>query len=801
MPPKKKVNPKKKGKAVDLYASLTPEERLAQSADAKNRGNTAFAAKDFPVALEAFTEALALDPTNHVFFSNRSATYLQSAKVKEAVADAKKCITLKPDWGKGYSRLGAALFYRKDYDQAEDAYTKGIAVDPENAQLQQGLAQVHAAMKAGDMSTNTTATMLEKRREIEERVEQAQREQAVQAQRDAKANAQGNKSLNEGVSACIGIDLGTTYSCVGVWKDNTVEIIANNEGSRTTPSWVSFGGDERLVGDAAKSQAAGNPENTVFDVKRIIGQQFNDPKVQKDLKFFPFKVIEGSDGQPQVQVEFKGETTLYAPEQISSMVLVKMKEIAEAYLGVEVESAVVTVPAYFNDQQRQSTKDAASIAGLDCKRVINEPTAAALAYGLDRSNKLEAGVKSNVLIFDLGGGTFDVSILSISGGDEKVFEVQATGGDTHLGGEDFDNSMVTFLSEEFKRKHKLDVSSSARAVRRMRTACEKAKRMLSTGTTATIDLDSLVDGVDFSTTFTRAKFESLNAEHFGRCMSTVDAVMTDAKLAAADINDIVLVGGSTRIPQVQDMLRAKFDGQELCKNINPDEAVAYGAAVQGAILSGVVSDATNSLLLVDVTPLSMGIETTGRVMSTLIKRNTPIPVRKTKVYSTEEDYQTSVDVVVFEGERACTDGNNQLGEFRISGLERAKRGEPKVEVTFNIDANGILHVSAQDQKTLAKASTTISNNRGRLSQEQIDAMVADAEKFKDEDQARVEVIELRNEVEGMVYSGISSAVEVGNENAEEKLRDIQGWLDLNPQASLQELQGKQRRLERIFEKK
>jgi len=586
----------------------------------------------------------------------------------------------------------------------------------------------------------------------------------------------------------------------GVWKDDSVEIIANNEGNRTTPSWVAFSGNERLVGDAAKTQAASNPANTVFDVKRMIGQQFNDQKVQDDIKHFPFTVVEGSEGGPEIKVDFMGETKYFAPEQISAMVLVKMKEIAESYLGTKVTQAVVTVPAYFNDQQRQSTKDAGAIAGLDVKRVINEPTAAALAYGLEKSNTIEPGQKNNVLIFDLGGGTFDVSILSISGGDEKVFEVQATGGDTHLGGEDFDNAMMAFLSDEFKRKHKMEVSSSPRAVRRLRAACEKAKRMLSTGTTASIDLDSLVEGVDFTTTITRAKLEALNAEHFARCMSTVDSVLSDSKLQPAEISDIVLVGGSTRIPKIQSLLIEKFGGKELCKNINPDEAVAFGAAVQGAILSGVVSDVTNSLLLVDVTPLSMGIETTRRVMSTLIKRNTPIPVRKTKVYSTEEDYQTSVDVVLFDGERACTDGNNQLGAFRILGLERAKRGEPKVEVTFNIDANGILHVTAQDQKTLAKASTTISNNRGRLSQEQIDGMVADAEKYKAEDEARVQRIEARNEVEGMVYSGISSAVEVGNLVAEEKLREVKEWLDCNPDASLEDLQEKQKQLQRLFER-
>jgi heat shock protein 1/8 len=450
----------------------------------------------------------------------------------------------------------------------------------------------------------------------------------------------------------------------------------------------------------------------------------------------------------------------------------------------------VTVPAYFNDQQRQATKDAGAIAGLDVKRIINEPTAAALAYGLDKQD----AAAQNVLVFDLGGGTFDVSILKQDGG---IFEVLSTGGDTHLGGEDFDNSVVDHLCDDIKRKMKQDVKGNPRALRRLRTAVERGKRVLSSGSSTTIEIDSLIDGKDYSATLSRAKFEQLNAAYFQKCMTTVQKVVEDSKLPVDQIAEIVLVGGSTRIPKIQEMLSAHFGGKELCKSINPDEAVAYGAAVQGAVLSGIRSDATNSLLLVDVTPLSMGIETTGRVMSTLIKRNTPIPVRKMKVYTTEEDWQTSVDIEIYEGERGCTDANNKLGEFRIDGLERAKRGEPQVAVTFSIDANGILNVSAEDQKTGAKASTTISNNRGRLTQEQIDQMVADAEEFKADDQRRVELIEAKNELDQIVYD-VKSRGGFADEEALQTLRDVQAWMEDNADASLESVRAKRDEVRRVF---
>jgi len=787
MPPKsKKGNKKKKAPKVDQYADLSPEARVEQSLEQKTLGNEAFAAKDYQVAHTAFSTAIAMDDTNQVFFSNRSACSLKLGKKSAALTDAEKCVELAPEWPKGYSRLGAAQLANGNHTKSVDAYSKGITLAPTDAGMLKGLLQAQACVEAED----SAGDMSSRRAEVQARVASAKAavdaEKAVAAAEKAKMDA----AASSGISSCIGIDLGTTYSCVAVWMNNGVEIIANATGDRTTPSWVAFAGDERLVGQAAVHQAAGNSANTVFDAKRIIGQHIKDEAVQKDIKHFPFAVKEGAGGKPMIEVEYKGQTKQYSAEEISAAVLGEMKATAEAHLGHEVTEAVVTVPAYFNDQQRQATKDAGRIAGLDVKRIINEPTAAALAYGLDKQD----AAAQNVLVFDLGGGTFDVSILKQDGG---IFEVLSTGGDTHLGGEDFDNSVVDHLCEDIKRKMKQDVKGNPRALRRLRTAVERGKRVLSSGSSTTIEIDSLIDGEDYSATLSRAKFEQLNASYFQKCMTTVQKVVEDSKLPVDQIAEIVLVGGSTRIPKIQEMLSAHFGGKELCKSINPDEAVAYGAAVQGAVLSGIRSDATNSLLLVDVTPLSMGIETTGRVMSTLIKRNTPIPVRKMKVYTTEEDWQTSVDIEIYEGERGCTDANNKLGEFRIDGLERAKRGEPQVAVTFSIDANGILNVSAEDQKTGAKASTTISNNRGRLTQEQIDQMVADAEEFKADDQRRVELIEAKNELDQIVYD-VKSRGGFADEEALQTLRDVQAWMEDNADASLEAVRAKRDEVRRVF---
>ncbi|CAE8638885.1 unnamed protein product [Polarella glacialis] len=721
--------------AAAQKANFEAAEGKAKAAVHKATGNTFFASSNWAGAVQSFSEAIQCDPTDHVFFSNRSASYLNLGKTNEAVADAKECVKLSPAWAKGYSRLGAALWKEGKLADAKQAYSEGLKLEPTNAVIKQGLREVIEAMVSGGDKSSEPATAAPESKDVV----------------PPSADVETTPAPVEDGPPVLGIDLGTTYSCVAVFMDGEVQVLADDEGRRTVPSYVAFnsGTGERLIGERAKAQASKNIDNTFFDVKRILGQKMSDEAVQKEAKRLPFKIIAGDNGQPLIQAEVNGKPRKLAPEEISAAVLGEMKRIAEARLGrTDLTKAVITVPAYFNDAQRKATQAAGAIAGLEVLRVINEPTAAALAYGLDEKGQAaQKGKGSNILIFDLGGGTFDVTVLRI---EEGIFEVKATGGDTRLGGEDFDATVATHIIAELKKVHKLDVSGDAQKKSRVKAAVEKAKRALSSNEVTKVEI--ALDGEEYAIDLTRAKFEALNAEFFDRTLATVKKVLNDSKLKPTEIDEVVLVGGSTRIPKIQSMLREYMQVETLCKSVNPDEAVAYGAAVQGAILSGCRHPACSALLLVDVTPLSLGIETQGSNMSIIIPRNSQIPCTRSSIFTTTEDYQTGLEVKVFEGERPCTNSNHLLGDFHVSGIERAKREVPQIQVMFALDANGVLNVTASDLTTKVTASCQIGGACKGLSKEEIEKMLSEAAQYAAEDELFRRKLELKNQLEHIAYA-------------------------------------------------